>query len=128
MDTSQLLARVIGPYMLIAGIGLMGSRTSYRQLIDELPNQKLLLMIVGAFTLIIGLLMLQFHNVWSMDWRVLVTLIGWSTMIKGAMSLLAPDAMIGFASRFTASETALNIQGVIALLFGAFMSYMGYFA
>jgi len=128
METSYLLARIIGPYMLIAGIGLMGSRASYRQLINELPNQKLLLMIMGAFTLIIGLLMLQFHNVWSMDWRLLITLIGWSTTIKGALALLSPDAMIGFASRFTASEMALNIQGVIVLLLGAFMSYMGYFA
>lgn len=128
MDTSLLLARIIGPYMLIAAIGLMVNRAGYKRLLDELQGQTLLLLVMGAFTLILGLLMLQFHNIWVSDWRVLITIIGWTITIKGATTMIAPDTIIRFANGFSANQTVLNIHGVLTLLFGAFMSYMGYFA
>ena len=126
METSILLARIIGPYMLIAGLGLLINRASYQQIVEELRGQTSLLLIMGAFTLIVGLLMLQFHNIWVADWRVLVTLIGWIITLKGAMAIIAPDAMMRFALSFNESQTASTLQAGLALLFGLFMSYMGY--
>ncbi len=128
METSHLLARIIGPYILIAGLSLMINRAGYQKLLDELRGQALLLLAMGAFTLILGLMMVQFHNIWVFDWPVLVTLIGWIMIIKGAMAMLAPDAMMRVAERFSANNTALSIQAVMAILFGVYMSYMGYVA
>jgi len=128
MDTSLLLARVIGPYMLIAGIGLFISRDKYLSLLDELQGQTLLMMVMGAFTLILGLLMVQFHNIWVMDWRVLITLVGWSALIKGAIAMAIPGAMNAIADKYKNNTGLLNIQAALALLFGVFMSYMGYLA
>jgi len=128
METSQLLARIIGPYMLIAGIGLFVSREKYLKLLDDLRSQALVMMGMGAFTLILGLLMLQFHNIWVLDWRVLITLIGWIGVIKGATAMIVPDAMNKIADAYKGNNTLLNMQAALALLFGAFMSYMGYFA
>ncbi len=128
METSQLLARVIGPYMLIAGLGLFISKDHYLELLDELKSHPLLMMVMGAFTLLLGLLLLQFHNIWTMDWPVLVTLIGWITVIKGTIAMIAPQAMNNLAACFKDNQTILNVQAAIAILFGAFMSYMGYFA
>ena len=128
METSYLLARIIGPYMLIAAIAIYANRDIFDRLIDDIEDQPLLLMSMGAFTLILGLLMLQFHNVWSLDWRVLVTLIGWITLIKGALVIIAPQSFIKIAKHYKSNDTLLNIQAVIAVFFGIFMSYMGYFA
>ncbi|MCP4933994.1 MAG: hypothetical protein GY927_07250 [bacterium] len=128
METSYLLARIIGPYMLIAAIGLYTNRSIYDRLIDDIQDQPLLFMVTGAFTLILGLLMLQFHNVWSLDWRVLVTLIGWLTLIKGALAIIAPQMTVKIAEHYKSNDTALNIQATIIVFLGVFMSYMGYFA
>ncbi len=128
METSQLLARVIGPYMLIAGLGLLISRDRYIDMLANMKSQPLLLMVMGAFTLLLGLLLLQFHNIWTMGWPVLVTLIGWITVLKGAVAMIAPQAMSHMAEKFKNKPTLLSMQAAIAILFGAFMSYMGYFA
>ena len=128
MDTSQLLARIIGPYMLIAGLALFANRGFYKSMLKDFQNQPLLILIIGAFTLILGLLFVQFHNIWVMDWRVLVTISGWMTLIKGAMALLAPNALTAIANTYKDNETLLYIQAGLVILFGAFMSYMGYFA
>ncbi len=128
METSQLLARVIGPYMMIAGLGLFVSRDRYLDVLKDLKTQPLLLMVMGAFTLLLGLLLLQFHNIWTAGWPVLVTLIGWITVLKGAIAMIAPQALGHMAEKFKTKPTLLNMQAAIAILFGAFMSYMGYFA
>ncbi len=128
METSYLLARIIGPYMLIAAIAIYANRSAYDRLIDDIEDQPLLLMVIGAFTLILGLLMLQFHNIWSLDWRVLVTLIGWITLIKGALAIISPQIFVKIAKHYKSNDTVLNIQATIAVFFGIFMSYMGYFA
>ncbi len=128
MDTSDLLARIIGPYMLIASIALYINRASFKKIIADLQNQQSLIVFLGAFTLIIGLTMLQFHNIWTADWRILITLIAWITTLKGAISLLFPKIMIKMASTYTDNDTLLNIQATLALFFGILMTYMGYFA
>ncbi len=38
METSQLLARVIGPYMLIAGLGLFVAKDAYMKLLDDVTS------------------------------------------------------------------------------------------
>lgn len=128
METSQLLARIIGPYMLIASIGLFVSRDLYVKIIDDLRGQTMLMLTMGAFVLIMGLVLLQFHNVWTLDWRVLVTVIGWIMVIKGALAMIAPDILMKVANNYVGNPALLNIQAVLAGLFGAYMSYQGYFA
>lgn len=128
METSQLLARIIGPYMLIASIGLFVSRNLYVKIIDDLRGQTMLMLTMGAFVLIMGLVLLQFHNVWTLDWRVLVTVIGWIMVIKGVLAMIAPDILMKVANNYVGNPALLNIQAVLAGLFGAYMSYQGYFA
>ena len=83
---------------------------------------------MGALVLILGLLMLQFHNIWVRDWPVLVTIIAWITTLKGATAMLFPNALIKMANNYPNNDMLLSIQATIAILFGGFMSYMGYFA
>jgi hypothetical protein len=37
-----------------------------------------------------GLAIVLAHNVWTADWRVLITLFGWLNAIGGAVRLIAP--------------------------------------
>jgi len=123
-----LLARVIGPYMLIVGVALFVNRQRLTDMLDDYARQPMLSFVIGAMTLIIGLLAVQFHNVWRLDWRLLVTIICWLTLIKGACALVIPDALVKMADFYKGNDALLNIQTPIAILFGAYMSYMGYFA
>jgi hypothetical protein len=39
-----------------------------------------------------GLAMVQAHNRWSRDWRILVTLSGWILLFGGFYRMIAPEA------------------------------------
>ena len=125
MDMTVLLARIIGPYMLIVGAGLLLNRVWYQERMAEIQEQPLVLLVAGAFTLILGLLMLQFHHVWSLDAGGLITLVGWITALKGALALLWPAGFVKMARVYRNSDRALTLQALLALLFGTYMSYIG---
>lgn len=128
MELSQLLARVIGPYLCIAGLGLLISRQSYLALIDEVPHNKAMSIGFGAISLLTGLLLLQFHNIWSADWRIMITMFGWIATIKGAAALIYPDAIAGLSQTYRENRRLLVLNTVITLLFGVLLCFKGYLA
>jgi hypothetical protein len=89
-----------------------------------LANNKGLLWVTGLITFVTGTVIVALHNVWSADWRVLVTLLGWLTVVKGAVILLIPSSMMLFYRRFL-SDHLLTYSGIYALVLGGFLLFLG---
>ena len=47
-------------------------------------------LVIGTFTLPMGLALVIGHNVWVLDWPVIVTLFGWAMTVKASLYLLFP--------------------------------------
>jgi hypothetical protein len=90
----------------------------------DLANIKGLLWVTGCITFVMGMVIVALYNVWSADWRVLVTLLGWLTVIKGAVIILFPSSMMLLYRRFL-SNHLLTYSGVCALLLGGFLLFLG---
>ena len=82
----------------------------------------------GCFALIIGLLIVNTHNVWEASWVVIITLIGWLGLIKGICVFMFPENLKKFADAYQKKSTLLTVQLCFTLLFGVFLSYKGYFS
>jgi hypothetical protein len=72
-----------------------------------------------------GLAIVLTHNVWTADWRVLITLFGWLNAIGGAVRLLAPDtvmrtgrAMLRRPYFTTIAAATWVVLGLLFCLFG----------
>ena len=127
MDVSILLARLIGPLYLVAGIGLLLNRDHYREMLRSLPANSLLYYLSGFLALIFGLAILQFHNLWVADWRVILTLLGWLGVAKGVLLLVLPQAAMRLTASLTHGSLLLG-SAVVALLLGNWFCYVGYAA
>jgi hypothetical protein len=68
------------------------------------------------------------HNVWTPNWRVLITLIGWLMLIRGAVRILAPDTIMGFAAKFIRNKQLIPISAVVTGVLGLVFCYFGYVA
>ena len=99
MQTSIFLARLLGPALLIVGIGVLA-----------------------------GLAIVLVHNVWTLNWRVLITLLGWINLLRGALTILLPDKSFALGGRMMAGKHMPMTAGVVALLVGLTLSYFGYVA
>lgn len=61
---------------------------------------KPLLLVLVIITLIMGLVTVILYNLWVKDWRVLITILGWSTLIKGISKIRFPEQIHKQAQRF----------------------------
>jgi hypothetical protein len=94
MQTSVFLARLIGPVMLVVGLAVFAKQRAFRDMAEEFLASRALLFLSGLLIMPMGLAIVLTHNVWTADWRVLITLFGWLNAIGGAVRLLAPNTVM----------------------------------
>jgi hypothetical protein len=123
MNIANTLAVLMGSALVIVGITLF-NKSYFNAVITDLANSKGLLWVTGFITFVMGTVIVALYNVWSADWRMLVTLLGWLTVIKGAVIMLFPSSMTLFYRRFL-SNHLLTYSGIYALLLGGLLLFLG---
>ena len=73
-----------------------------------------------------GLAIVRTHNVWSLDWTVIVTLFGWALLLSGASRVVAPRLVDRVGGAMMDRPTMTRIAGVLWGLLGAFLTYKAY--
>lgn len=82
MDSSIFLAKFWGWYLIIFFFVLSLNPRRIKQIFDDLHDEKFL--ISSAFiAIIIGLLNILFHNIWEFNYKIVITLIGWTSLFIG---------------------------------------------
>ena len=126
MQTSTFLAKLIGPVMLVLGAALLINAREFRAVMDDFIRNPTFAFLTGLMALPAGLAIVLTHNVWAADWRVLITLIGWLTIFKGAIRLLAPQQVTNVGRQLLAKPQVLTISAAIWILLGAVLCFFGY--
>ena len=123
MDIANTLAVLMGSTLVIVGITAF-NKSYFNAVMTDLANSKGLLWLTGLITFVMGTVIVALYNVWSADWRVLVTLLGWLTVIKGAVIMLFPSSMMLFYRRFL-SNHLLTYSGIYALILRGLLLFLG---
>jgi hypothetical protein len=123
MNIANTLAVLMGTTLVILGITVF-NKPYFHAVMTDLANSKGLVWITGLVTFVMGMVIVALHNVWSADWRVIVTLLGWLTVIKGAVILLFPSSMLLLYRRFL-SDRLLTYSGIYAVVLGALLLFLG---
>ena len=130
MTTSRYIARLMGPVMLIIGIGMIGGMLTegdaYSSLMKEFIGSRALIFITGTLALVAGLAVVNAHNLWVRDWRVIVTIFGWLLIVRGVSNLVFPGTVQTLGDRMIASHGGILAGAAITIVLGAILSIMGY--
>ena len=128
MNTSIFLAKLLGPPLLIVGIGILINRDYYLALTRQFVGSPPLMYLGAVVGMVGGLAIVLVHNVWAADWRVLITLLGWLMLIRGAVRVLAPETIMGFAAKVIRNKQFIPVAGVVTGVLGLVLCYFGYAA
>ena len=126
MTTSIFLAKLIGPFALVVGLGILINRTTMRAVADEFIRNRALIFLAGLITMPAGLAIVLTHNVWVADWPVLITVLGWLATITGAFRLIAPQDAIRFGRRVYDQPNGPLVGAAIWAGIGAILCFFGY--
>ena len=130
MTTSRYIARLMGPVFLTIGIGMvMGMLTEgegYSSLLKEFISSRALIFVTGVLAFTAGLAVVNAHNLWVPDWRVIVTVLGWLMILRGFMNLVFPATVQTLGDRMIASHAGVLAGAAMTVVLGAILCIMGY--
>jgi uncharacterized membrane protein len=126
MDSSILLARLIGPYIIVIGVSLIFNQKIFRKIMEDFPKNPSLVFITGILTFVAGLATVLFHNIWVADWRVIITIFGWLALIKGLLLVLLPGTLLKTTKLYSDNLKLVLVPWGIMILIGIFLTIKGY--
>lgn len=119
MEISVYLARFWGSLFIILGLGSVLAKFLGR--VIEYTNDKTITVSTGYITFLLGLMTVTLHNVWVMDLRVAVTILGWTTLLKGIEKIVFPNRVSKIAQKFKDKQL---LWGSVILLIGVFYFWL----
>lgn len=123
MDLSIFLARFLGFYFLIvAVIGLIRKKQFETLLIDTVSS-KSLLAFTGILSLLFGLAIAIAHPVWEWNWRGLITLLAYLSIVKGVIRLAFPSEAHEWILKWV-HKGYWTMIAILAVL-GLYLAYYG---
>lgn len=126
MQNSVFLAKLIGPVMALVGVSLLVNELAFRKMAQEFLRSPSLIFFSGMILMPAGLAVVLTHNVWALDWRIIVTLLGWIAAISGAVRIFATDRSIKIGKKAIARKEYTTAAAAIWLVIGAVLCYFGF--
>ncbi|NGX43558.1 MAG: hypothetical protein K940chlam7_01856 [Chlamydiae bacterium] len=127
MELSIFLAKFLGIYMLLfIGIRLL-RRNQIHRAIEEIFGSRSALALSGLISLMLGLAIVIGHPIWEVNWRGLITLIGYFAIFKGFVRLGYPEHARKYVTRLLEGP-GCTFMCTLLFLLGAYLTYCGFTA
>ncbi len=124
MDLSIFVAKVLSVMYLSFGLAAVGNRIDFSKMMDSFEKSQGLTMVAGFVTLVMGMLLVEVHNLWVKDWRVIITIFAWAATFKGVMLLAFPQTIHAFKGSFKSAKVK-NI-GYLSVVLGLLLANLGF--
>jgi len=121
------LARLLGLYCILISLAMAVHRHATVETMTALIQTPPVLFLAGIIALVAGLALVLGHNIWSGGaLPVIVTLVGWITLIRGLLVLFLPAGVdVGLLARLH-YEQLFYLYVAIALVLGVYLTYAGF--
>ena len=126
MDRSTFLARLLGPTFVAIALGKLINPGMYERMIAEALHPGILLYLSGLLSLLAGLAIINLHNTWCTDWRLIITVLGWLMAIGGMARIVVPQVAIAIGSSIYSGRAPTIVIALIIGVLGIFLSIKGY--
>lgn len=128
METSLFLARLMGPAAIVMGAAMLINPVNMREMANDFLEHRGLIFLAGILTLVAGLAIVLTHNVWVAGWPVIITIVGWLSVVGGIFRIVFPDSVKSIGEAMLQLSGGLTAAGVALALIGGTLCYVGYMA
>lgn len=122
---SIFLAKVLGVYLVVFSIAAFTNRKQLISMISNIEEDSFQVYFSGTIIFILGLLIVNSHNIWTMDYRGVITFLGWLTIFKGAVRIFWGQKVVSMGKNIFNSRWYNIILGTTFLV-GVWFTLIGY--
>ncbi|HJN85132.1 MAG TPA: hypothetical protein QF873_02330 [Patescibacteria group bacterium] len=126
MAFELILGRVLALFMVITGLAILANRKEFVIMAKQIKSNHIVLWIGGAIDFIVGLFIVVGHNVWTNDWRVLITVFGWLALMEGTLLWFLPNKSIKLVQIWKRPAYTYT-AGLLMLAVGVYMTIVTFF-
>lgn len=119
-ELSILVAKIFTLYMLALGVGIATGKLNLGKMLSDIKGSQGLTLAMGFITLVLGALLVNYHNIWVKDWTVLITILAWGVLIKGFLLIAYPQAILSAGKMYKNAKPSF---GVVFIIIGLILGY-----
>jgi hypothetical protein len=128
MSSSIFLARLLGPFLILIGIAVPLRAAMFREILREFLASPVLMYLAGFLGTLGGWTMVLLHNLWVPDWRLLVTVVAWITLVRGLLTLSSPQRFADWSACLLENRGVFYGAALLDLAIGLVLTYFGFVA
>ena len=121
-----LISKFLGPVILALSIPMIVTPSNLQQTTKGFLADSPLVLVSGVLAMTAGLSIVNTHNVWVLDWTLIVTLFGWALVLGGASRIIAPRVVERVGGGMMDRPTITRIVGGFWALLGTFLTFKAY--
>ena len=126
MGSVNFIAQIVGLFIGLNAVGVLVNTAFYRRMVEEFIESPALCYLGGILALFFGLFILNFNNAWTTDWTVIITIIGWLSVVKGVLLIVFPNVFLHLSNWMRKGDAVMRYMGIIYLLLGLFLTFKGF--
>lgn len=123
---TRACARVIGPFILIVTATAIARTESLRTLLADFRASSVWPWFSGVFVLLLGLIVVAVHRQWRGAPAIMVSVLGWLTVLKGFLLMAVPQSYLSFAYSALDAIVWWRVAFVGMALIGLYLSVVGW--
>ncbi|MCB1265806.1 MAG: hypothetical protein KDB56_14740 [Mycobacterium sp.] len=124
--TTRLLARVLGPFLVLVPVTAAARAPQMQTMLTDFESNPLWPWIVGAFILLLGLIIVALHQVWTDPVAIAVSALGWLLVVRGVVLLVFPAAFVSAANAVIGTGVVWQIGYVGVACLGLYLTWAGW--
>ena len=124
--TDAQIFQLLGLAYVVMGLRGFINKEPYKDILDGYSNSPALLFLTGLVALVIGFLLVTFHNEWRVSWSVIITIFGWLALIKGVLILAFPGVFLKMSNAMQKGRKLFRAYAVFVLLLGVLFLLLGF--
>ena len=122
MDTTILVAKVLGIYLVVSGLFLLLKGKTVPHLLRDFFDHPAIVYLAGAILIFLSSMYLLQYNIWDGTWRTPVTILVWLVLLKGITYIFAPQALSEMTIK--KSRPLFGFYGLIAIVIGVALFFV----
>ena len=126
MEISLFLAKILGLTGAISTLLIILNYKKHIAMETETVKNSSSVYTSGFVFIIMGVLITVSHQVWTNDWRLIITILGWMLLLKGVMRITMTEHVIKLIEKKKNNKGFL-IAEVFTFLVSCYLILKGYY-
>jgi len=125
-QTTRMVARVLGPFLVIACIVAVARSAEMSSLLADFAANMAWSWSAGPFVLVCGLIIIALHSNWHGPAAIAVSISGWLIALRGLLLLAFPTAFMSTARWVIETDGLWRAVCTVFGAIGVYLSFVGW--